>query len=103
VFAPFLDPKRRSLKLLFRAYNILIDATVGMQAVLFAAMMLAAFDNRFDVTKIVLVAVGLLFERDGSLVTSWGWLRPTAGSWSSFVVWTWSRSSDAVLSFEVWS
>jgi uncharacterized membrane protein len=91
VFAPFLDPKRRSLKLSFRAYNILIDAVVGMQAVLFAAMMVAAFDNRFDVTKIVLVSVGLLFAIIGNFMTTvkQNWTFGVRASWtlSDEVVW----------------
>ncbi len=91
IVVPFLDPKRRSLKLSFHAYNILIDAVVGMQAVVFAASMVAAFNNKFDVAKIILIAVGLLFAVIGNYMTTvkQNWTFGMRVSWtlSDEVVW----------------
>jgi uncharacterized membrane protein len=90
VVVPFLDPKRRSLKLSFRAYNILIDAVVGLLAVVFAATMVAAYNNKFDVAKIVLVAVGLLFAVIGNYMTT---VKP---NWTFGVRVSWTLSDDVV-------
>jgi uncharacterized membrane protein len=91
IVVPFLDPKRRSLKLSFHAYNILIDAVVGMQAVVFAATMIAAYKNGFDVSKIILIAVGLLFAVIGNYMTTvkQNWTFGMRVSWtlSDEVVW----------------
>lgn len=91
VAVPFFDPKRRSLKLSFRAYNILIDAIIGMQAVVFAATTAAAYDNAFDVAKVILVAVGLLFAVIGNFMTTvkQNWTFGMRVSWtlSDEVVW----------------
>jgi uncharacterized membrane protein len=91
VFAPFLDPRRRSLKMSFHAYNILIDAVIGMQAVVFAATTAAAFNAAFDVTKVILVAVGLLFAVIGNFMTTvkQNWTFGVRVSWtlSDPVVW----------------
>jgi uncharacterized membrane protein len=91
VVVPFLDPKRRSLKMSFRAYNILLDAIIGMEAVVFAATTAAAFDNAFDVTKVILVAVGLLFAVIGNFMTTvkQNWTFGMRVSWtlSDEVVW----------------
>jgi len=91
VFAPALDPKRRNLKMSFRAYNILIDAVIGMQAVVFAATTAAAFNASFDVTKVILVAVGLLFMVVGNFMTTvkQNWTFGVRVSWtlSDPVVW----------------
>jgi len=91
VFVPFLDPKRRSLKMSFRAYNILLDAIIGMEAVVFAATTAAAYDNAFDVTKVILVAVGLLFAVIGNFMTTvkQNWTFGMRVSWtlSDEVVW----------------
>lgn len=91
VFAPFLDPRRRNLKMSFHAYNILIDAVIGMQAVVFAATTAAAFNAAFDVTKVILVAVGLLFAVIGNFMTTvkQNWTFGVRVSWtlSDPVVW----------------
>lgn len=91
VVVPYLDPKRRSLKMSFRAYNILLDAIIGMEAVVFAATTAAAFDNAFDVTKVILVAVGLLFAVIGNFMTTvkQNWTFGMRVSWtlSDEVVW----------------
>jgi uncharacterized membrane protein len=91
VAVPFFDPKRRSLKMSFRAYNILLDAIIGMEAVVFAATTAAAFDNGFDVTKVILVAVGLLFAVMGNFMTTvkQNWTFGFRVSWtlSDEVVW----------------
>jgi uncharacterized membrane protein len=91
VVVPFFDPKRRSLKLSFHAYNILIDAIVGLQAIVFAASMVAAFNNKFDVAKIILIAVGLLFAIIGNFMTTvkQNWTFGVRASWtlSDEVVW----------------
>jgi uncharacterized membrane protein len=90
VVVPFLDPKRRSLKLSFHAYNILIDAVVGMQAVVFAATMVAAFNNKFDVSKIILIAVGLLFAVIGNYMTT------VKQNWTFGVRVSWTLSDEVV-------
>jgi uncharacterized membrane protein len=91
IVVPLFDPKRRNLKLSFRAYNILLDAIIGMQAVVFAATTAAAFDQGFDVTKVVLVAVGLLFAVMGNYMTTvkQNWTFGFRVSWtmSDEVVW----------------
>lgn len=91
IFAPILDPKRRNLKMSFRAYNILIDAVIGMQAVVFAATTAAAFNASFDVTKVILVSVGLLFMVIGNFMTTvkQNWTFGVRVSWtlSDPVVW----------------
>lgn len=90
IVVPFLDPKRRSLKLSFRAYNIAIDAVVGMQAVVFAATMTAAYHNGFDVSKVVLIAVGLLFALIGNYMTT------VKQNWTFGVRVSWTLSDDVV-------
>jgi uncharacterized membrane protein len=91
IVVPYLDPKRRSLKLSFHAYNILIDAVVGMLAVVFAATTAAAFNTAFDVSKVILVAVGLLFAVIGNYMTTvkQNWTFGVRVSWtlSDPVVW----------------
>jgi uncharacterized membrane protein len=90
IVVPFLDPKRRSLKLSFHAYNILIDAVVGLQAVVFAASMIAAYNNGFDVAKVVLIAVGLLFAVIGNYVTT------VKQNWTFGVRVSWTLSDEVV-------
>jgi uncharacterized membrane protein len=90
VVVPFLDPKRRSLKLSFHAYNILIDAIVGLEAVVFAATLIAAFNNGFDVAKVVLVSVGLLFAVVGNYMTT------VKQNWTFGVRVSWTLSDDVV-------
>jgi uncharacterized membrane protein len=90
VAVPFLDPKRRSLKLSFHAYNIVIDAVIGMQAVVFAATTAAAFNNALDVSKIVLVAVGLLFAVIGNYMTT------VKQNWTFGVRVSWTLSDEVV-------
>jgi uncharacterized membrane protein len=90
IVVPFLDPKRRSLKLSFHAYNILIDAVVGMQAVVFAATMIAAYKNGFDVSKIILIAVGLLFAVIGNYMTT------VKQNWTFGVRVSWTLSDEVV-------
>lgn len=90
VFVPFLDPKRRSLKMSFRAYNILLDAIIGMEAVVFAATTAAAYDNAFDVTKVILVSVGLLFAVIGNFMTT------VKQNWTFGMRLSWTLSDDVV-------
>jgi uncharacterized membrane protein len=87
---PFFDPKRRSLKMSFRAYNIVLDATIGLQAVVFAATAMAAYDNAFDVAKVVLVAVGLLFAVIGNFMTT------VKQNWTFGVRISWTLSDEVV-------
>jgi uncharacterized membrane protein len=87
---PYLDPKRRSLKMSFRAYNILIDAVVGMEAVVFAATLMAAFDNGFAVSKVILVSVGLLFAVIGNYMTT------VKQNWTFGVRVSWTLADDVV-------
>lgn len=91
LFVPKLDPKRRSLKMSMRAYNIVIDAVVGMEAVIFAATMFAAYHNGFEVAKVVLVSVGVLFMVVGNYMTTvkQNWTFGLRVSWtlSDEVVW----------------
>jgi uncharacterized membrane protein len=90
IVVPFFDPKRRSLKLSFRAYNILIDAVVGMQAVVFAASMIAAYNQAFDVAKVILIAVGLLFAIIGNFMTT------VKQNWTFGVRVSWTLSDEVV-------
>jgi uncharacterized membrane protein len=90
VAVPFFDPKRRSLKLSFRAYNILLDAIIGMQAVVFAATTVAAYNNAFDVSKVILVAVGLLFAVIGNYMTT------VKQNWTFGVRVSWTLSDEVV-------
>lgn len=90
IVVPFLDPKRRNLKLSFHAYNILIDAVVGMQAVVFAASMIAAYNQAFDVAKVVLIAVGLLFAVIGNYMTT------VKQNWTFGVRVSWTLSDEVV-------
>ena len=90
VVVPFLDPKRRSLKLSFHAYNILIDGVVGLEAVIFAATLIAAFNNTFDVSKVVLISVGLLFAVIGNYMTT------VKQNWTFGVRVSWTLSDEVV-------
>jgi uncharacterized membrane protein len=90
IVVPFLDPKRRSLKLSFRAYNIVIDAVVGLEADVFAATMIAAFNNGFDVAKVVLISVGLLFAIVGNYMTT------VKQNWTFGVRVSWTLSDEVV-------
>lgn len=95
VLAPYLDPKRRSLKVTFHAYNLIIDAVIAMQAVIFAATMIAAFDARFDVVKVVLVAVGALFIVVGKLMSTvrQNWTFGVRVSWTLADEEVWRRTN----------
>jgi uncharacterized membrane protein len=90
VGVPFLDPKRRSLKMSFRAYNILLDAIIGMEATVFAATTAAAYDNGFDVTKVILVSIGLLFAVIGNFMTT------VKQNWTFGVRVSWTLSDEVV-------
>lgn len=90
VFVPYLDPKRRSLKLTFRAYNILIDAIVALEAVIFAATMVAAFNTTFDVAKVVLIGVGALFAVVGNFMTT------VKQNWTFGVRVSWTLADEVV-------
>jgi uncharacterized membrane protein len=90
VFVPFFDPKRRNLKMSLHAYNILIDAVIGMEAVVFAATTAAAFNAAFDVTKIILVSVGLLFAVVGNFMTT------VKQNWTFGVRVSWTLSDEVV-------
>jgi uncharacterized membrane protein len=91
IVVPLFDPKRRSLKLSFHAYNILIDAVVALQAVVYAATLIAAYNAGFDVSKVVLISVGLLFAVVGNYMTTvkQNWTFGFRVSWtlSDEVVW----------------
>jgi uncharacterized membrane protein len=90
IFAPYLDPKRRSLKMSFRAYNIVIDAVVGMLAVVFAATTAAAFNAGFDVSKVIIVSVGVLFAVIGNFMTT------VKQNWTFGVRISWTLSDEVV-------
>jgi uncharacterized membrane protein len=66
--APALDSKRRNLKLSIGAYNLIVDAVVGMQAVIFAGVLIAAFRPGFDVVGVTLLSTGLLMMVVGNLM-----------------------------------
>jgi len=70
VFVPTLDPKRRSLKMSMHAYNITMDGVVGLLGATFAAQMFAAYNNSFEVAKVILVSIGLLFMVIGNYMTT---------------------------------
>jgi len=90
IVVPFFDPKRRSLKLSFHAYNILIDAIVAMQAVVYAATLIAAYNAGFDVSKVVLISVGLLFAVIGNYMTT------VKQNWTFGVRVSWTLSDEVV-------
>ena len=90
VIVPFFDPMRRNLKLSWHAYNVVIDAVVGMQAVVFAASMAAAYNNSFDVSKVVLIAVGVLFAIVGNYMTT------VKQNWTFGVRVSWTLSDEVV-------
>ena len=90
VVVPYFDPKRRSLKLSFRAYNILIDAIVAMQAVVYAATLIAAYNAGFDVSKVVLISVGLLFAVIGNYMTT------VKQNWTFGVRVSWTLADEVV-------
>jgi len=90
IFVPFFDPKRRNLKMSFRAYNILIDAVVGLEAVVFAATTAAAFNVAFDVTRVILIAVGVLFAIVGNFMTT------VKQNWTFGVRVSWTLSDEFV-------
>jgi uncharacterized membrane protein len=90
VFAPYMDPKRRSLKMSFHAYNVVIDAVVGMLAVVFAATTAAAFNAGFDVSKVILVTVGLMFAVIGNYMTT------VKQNWTFGVRISWTLTDEVV-------
>ena len=90
VVVPYLDPKRRNLKLSMRAYNVVIDGVTGLMAVVFAASMIAAFDPSFGVSKVILVAEGLLFIVIGNYMTT------VKQNWTFGVRVSWTLSDDVV-------
>ena len=90
IVVPFFDPKRRSLKLSFHAYNILIDAIVAMQAVIYAATLIAAYNAGFDVSKVVLISVGLLFAIVGNYMTT------VKQNWTFGVRVSWTLADEVV-------
>jgi uncharacterized membrane protein len=90
IVVPYFDPKRRSLKLSFRAYNILVDAIVAMQAVVYAAILIAAYNAGFDVSKVVLISVGLLFAVIGNYMTT------VKQNWTFGVRVSWTLADEVV-------
>lgn len=90
VAVPYLDPRRRSLKLTFHAYNVIIDAVTALQALIFAATLVAAFDTGFDVAKVVLVGVGALFAVVGNFMTT------VKQNWTFGVRVSWTLADEVV-------
>ena len=90
IVAPYFDPKRRSLKTSLHAYNVVIDAVIGLQAVVFAATMAAAYNAAFDVAKIVLISVGVLFAIIGNFMTT------VKQNWTFGVRVSWTLSDEVV-------
>ena len=90
VVAPLLDPKRRSLKMSIHAYNIVVDGVIALEAVVFAATLAAAFNAAFDVTKVILVGVGLLFAVIGNFMTT------VKQNWTFGVRVSWTLSDEVV-------
>lgn len=90
VAVPFLDPKRANLKLSIRAYNVILDAVVGLQAVIFAASMAAAFDVGFPVTKVMLPALGVMFMVIGRF------MQDVKQNWTFGVRVSWTLSDEVV-------
>ena len=68
LIAPALDSKRRNLRLSIGAYDLIVDAIVGLQAVIYSAVLIAAFRPGFDVVGVVLLSTGLLMMVIGNLM-----------------------------------
>jgi uncharacterized membrane protein len=65
---PMVDPKRSNIAKSIRGYNIVLDAVIGLQVVIFAASMVAAFKPGFDVTRVMLLAMGVMFVTLGNVM-----------------------------------
>ncbi len=90
VGAPYVDPRRRSLRMSIHAYNIVVDCVVALLALVFAASMFASFRLAFDVSRVVLFGIALLFVVIGSLLRS---VRP---NWTFGVRLPWTLSDNVV-------
>jgi uncharacterized membrane protein len=77
------------------AYNVVIDAVIGLQAVVFAATMAAAYNAAFDVAKIVLISVGVLFAVIGNFMTTvkQNWTFGVRVSWTLTDEVVWQRTN----------
>jgi uncharacterized membrane protein len=58
---PIVDPKRANIAKSLRGYNIVLDAIIGLQVVIFISTTFAAFKPGFDVVRIMLLAMGAMF------------------------------------------
>jgi uncharacterized membrane protein len=68
IVVPMVDPKRANIAKSIRGYNVVLDAIVGLQVVIFAASMVAAFRPGFDVTRVMLLAMGVMFAVLGNVM-----------------------------------
>lgn len=65
---PMADPKRSNIAKSIRGYNVVLDAIVGLQVVIFASSAVAAFKPGFDVTRVMLLAMGVMFMVLGNVM-----------------------------------
>jgi uncharacterized membrane protein len=61
IVVPMMDPKRANIAKSIGAYNVMLDAIIGLQVVIFGATTMAAFKPGFDVTRVMLLAMGAMF------------------------------------------
>ena len=87
---PYLDPRRRNLLASGKAYGIVIDLVIGVEAVVFASTLAAAFDNSFAVDRVVMIAVGVMFVVIGNYMTT------VKQNWTFGVRLAWTLSDEVV-------
>jgi uncharacterized membrane protein len=61
VVIPMADPKRANIAKSIRGYNVVLVAIMGLMLAIFASSTYAAFEPGFDVTRVMLLAMGLMF------------------------------------------
>jgi uncharacterized membrane protein len=90
VLIPRFDPKRRNLMKSISAYNVIIDLSVGLMALVFTTSMIAAFRPGFDVVRLTLLAVGVMFAVIGN------YMRTVKQNWTFGVRISWTLSDEVV-------
>ena len=87
---PYLDPKRGNLIRSMQVYRLILELVTGLFAVLYAATLMAAHNNRLPVDRIITVAVSIMFIVMGN------YMGRVKRNWTMGVRYSWTLSDDTV-------
>jgi uncharacterized membrane protein len=89
-FMPYLDPKRGNLIGSKQVYDLILELVTGLFTVLYAASLMAAFNQKVPVDKVVTVAVSVMFLVLGN------YMGRVKRNWTMGVRYSWTLSDDTV-------